>query len=423
MAKYRVKDPQGFDHVIEGPDNATPDEVLAQAQQLIPSSSQETPHQSEINAQAVQPPTSNPVGMGTAFDVASELAPWNIARRNTTEIVGEKIAEGIGRGLPEYGIPGMPKTGAAIGTAIQMAPDILSSTQAPEAAASLRGPAENLGRRALGFNKGLIKRAGGIEKANKVARVMLDEGVITPMASPGTMLERAEDIGEQSGKRIGETLRSVESPATTTGALKREISSQLSPGRRGGVYDKTRSNINEVLETVGAHGKGPISFESAQELKQAIKGPAQFGKLTDGERAETFRKAYGIVRQAIDDGLDKAVSDGIIPAEKAAQFIKDKSVYGASEQAINALKDKLAGEAANNLVSLRGAAMGAAGVASGNPAMALEGLGVWELLRRRGEATGASALDYLSKTRGTNTLRTQIITQLVDGMMNRRNER
>lgn len=40
--KYQVKDPQGNLHVIEGPDGATPDQVLARAKSLIPSKSQGT---------------------------------------------------------------------------------------------------------------------------------------------------------------------------------------------------------------------------------------------------------------------------------------------------------------------------------------------------------------------------------------------
>lgn len=34
--KYQVKDPQGQTHIIEGPDGATPEQVIAQAQNLIP---------------------------------------------------------------------------------------------------------------------------------------------------------------------------------------------------------------------------------------------------------------------------------------------------------------------------------------------------------------------------------------------------
>lgn len=37
MARYNVKDPSGQTHVIEGPDDATPDQIIEQAQRLIPS--------------------------------------------------------------------------------------------------------------------------------------------------------------------------------------------------------------------------------------------------------------------------------------------------------------------------------------------------------------------------------------------------
>jgi len=356
------------------------------------------------------------IGLGAALDVASQLTPWAKARQIAFENPGEKIAE-VG------GAMGYPKTAAALGTAVQMIPDIVGSLAPAETEAEvLRKPAEAFGRRALGFNKGLIKKAGGVERANKVARQMLDEGVITAGASPSTMLDRAEDLATQSGSRIGETLQNVGQPATTTGALKREIATQLSPGRRGGQYDKLRGYTNEVLETVGAHGKGPISFESAQELKQTLKGPAQFGKLTDGERAEMYRRSYGIVREAIDTGLDDAVSKGLIPAEKAQQFLRDKAAYGASEQAINALKDKLAGEAANNIVSLRGTIAGVGGMAAGDVAGALGSMGAWEVLRRRGDATAAATLDALSKTRGINVFRSKaLLSGLVDRIIQNRN--
>lgn len=348
------------------------------------------------------------VGLGTAFGVASELAPWNIARGLTTEPLGEKVAE-VGGSL------GYPKTGATLGTAIQTAPDILGMVSpANTEAAILRGPAESFGRRALGFTKGMIKRGGGVEKVNQVAGQMLDEGVITAGASPATMLEKAQDVSQASGQRIGETLKDLNQPATTAGTLKREIASQLSPGRRGGQYDKIRGTTNEILKTVGAHGKGPISFESAQELKQTLKGPAQFGKLTDGERAEMYRRSYGIVRESIDKGLDKAVTDGLIPAEKAAQFLRDKATYGASEQAVNALKDKLAGEAANNIVSLRGAFAGGVGLATGDISKTIGGIGGWEVLRRRGDATAAGVLNSLSKTRGVNTFRGAVLPEAVN---------
>src|SRR3990167_1848103 len=398
MDRYRVKDPQGVQHVIEGPEGATPDQVLAQAQALIPS---QPPAQEGISPQSAS--------RQIAWDIANKMLPWNRLREATFGKAGEAVAEAGGR-------LGQPEIGAAVGTGVQMIPDFLASLSPAktEGVPALRRGAESFGRRALGYNKGLIKRGGGVEEANRVARQMLDEGVITAGASPATMLERAEDLAQTSGQRIGETLKSVGQPATTTGALKREISRQLSPGRRGGVYDKARATLKEILKTVGAHGKGPVSFESAQELKGTLQGPAQFGKLTDGERSEMFRRAYGVVRNSIDTGLDDLVKSGVIPQEKATQFLKDKASYGASQQAINALKDKLAGEAANNIISLRGALAGAGSIASGNLAGGMAGLGTFELLRRRGESAAASFLNRESQSRGINPFKLSILQEYLN---------
>src|SRR3990167_2622947 len=424
MDRYRVKDPQGVQHVIEGPEGATPDQVLAQAQALIPS---QPPAQEGISPQSAS--------RQIAWDIANKMLPWNRLREATFGKAGEAVAEAGGR-------LGQPEIGAAVGTGVQMIPDFLASLSPAktEGVPALRRGAESFGRRALGYNKGLIKRGGGVEEANRVARQMLDEGVITAGASPATMLERAEDLAQTSGQRIGETLASVDKPLLTTRGLRKEISSQLDPGKKGGEYSRLRSYVADIQRTVRAHAPkskttqqlqvepggllkmqkvrtrpaDELSFESAQELKQTLKGPAQFGKLTDGERSEMFRRAYGVVRKSIDTGLDDLVKSGVIPQEKAAQFLKDKASYGASQQAINALKDKLAGEAANNIISLRGALAGAGSIASGNLAGGMAGLGTFELLRRRGESAAASFLNRESQSRGINPFKLSILQEYLN---------
>lgn len=71
---------------------------------------------------------SSPKGlMGAAWGVANELAPWNVARSLTTDPLGEGAAKGIGYLGGRAGYPNAGAVaGAAIGTGIQMAPDILS---------------------------------------------------------------------------------------------------------------------------------------------------------------------------------------------------------------------------------------------------------------------------------------------------------
>lgn len=60
------------------------------------------------------------VGLFKSFQAASDLAPWNVVRRNTLDPAGEGVAE-------EFGRTGHPAVGAAFGTAIQMAPEIIQA--------------------------------------------------------------------------------------------------------------------------------------------------------------------------------------------------------------------------------------------------------------------------------------------------------
>lgn len=52
--RYKVRDPQGNLHIIEGPDGATPDQVIAQAQQLIPQAQPQTQENPQSYLQQLQ---------------------------------------------------------------------------------------------------------------------------------------------------------------------------------------------------------------------------------------------------------------------------------------------------------------------------------------------------------------------------------
>src|SRR5882724_3319606 len=71
--------------------------------------------------QGTIPPESQPsVGLGTAFGVAQDLAPWNQLRAKTLDPAGVAVAEAGGK-------MGYPVAGAVAGTAIQTAPELMSS--------------------------------------------------------------------------------------------------------------------------------------------------------------------------------------------------------------------------------------------------------------------------------------------------------
>lgn len=57
---------------------------------------------------------------GAAYDTLNQMAPWNVLRAHTLQPAADAVAEQGGR-------LGYPKTGAALGTAIAISPEILSA--------------------------------------------------------------------------------------------------------------------------------------------------------------------------------------------------------------------------------------------------------------------------------------------------------
>ena len=279
---------------------------------------------------------------------------------------------------------------------------------------AIQAGAQNLGRRALGFTKGMLKKVG-IEGANETAQEMLDKGVIKPLSGARATLERAEDLAQTSGQAVGEGLRKAGQNALDTNDVASNVIDQLSPKLKGGAYDAQEKAAQEVVDTVMAHGNGPISWDNAQALKQKLGELARFNSGTDNLKATMYRRAYGIVSDAIEKGV--AAGD----ASAAPGYLANKATYGASQQAIRALTDKANAEASNSALSLRGAAIAAGSLASGHVTPALEALGAWEAARRVGASTGAAALHTLNNSPLAQNARRAILSELISRLTTKEN--
>lgn len=281
---------------------------------------------------------------------------------------------------------------------------------------AIQGAAKTFGRRALGFTKPMMKRVNfGVDEANDVAQTMLDKDVIKFGSGTKATLERARDLRQEAGESIGKGLSALDSVGAKSfdpKVIADKVYADLKPSYSGGAYENAERIAQEIKDTIMAHGKGPTSFKSAQDLKEILQKLGKFNNSTDGLRAEMYRKASSSVRQALEDSVDAAAhgKELAIPGQPQGpkispdildRYMASKKLYGQSETAIGALEDRQAGEASNNLISLRGAAAGASAMATGNPAHALEALGVWEALRRRGESSAATALNYLNNSGST----------------------
>jgi hypothetical protein len=336
----------------------------------------------------------------------------------------------------------------------------------------VQGAAQSLGRRALGITKGMLKRTpGGIDTANQAAQEMLDQGVIRAGSSTKTMLGRAKDVAQQSGSVIGDTLKAVGGSPVNTQDVANSVLKQLTPEFSGGAYESQNKVAGEIFDTIMAHGDGPIDMQSAQKLKDTLSQQAGNNWTTDKMKAKMYQRAYGIVSDALENGIEAAapkVSEATLPvvqpglktgdphalfaykdnfgpggAERSIynvfgdqnnpsiqkvgwgssvpkeaidsagipitgrqpnakvppvskdlleRYLSSKKTYGAAQRAIEGLTDKSNAEASNSLLSLRGAAVGAGALASGNIAHTLEALGGWEAARRVGTGTGFCCL-------------------------------
>ncbi len=400
---------------------------------------------------------------------------------NTLEPQGQNLFNRLGENTAEYlggkNLPGNPYTAAAVGTGISMLNPQNWMTPLKEGPAQIPGQgiatdaAQNLGRRSLGINKGMLNRMkGGITEANQTAQTMLDQGVIKPFSGAESTLGRAEDLAATSGKAVGDALKSTGQNALDTSQVSQSVIDQLAPKYQGGAYAAQEKIANEIVDTIQAHGNGPIDFQKAQDLKNTLKTMAGSNWNTDKIKAAMYQRAYGIVSDALENGVQDASSklpviaasktgkpsalfdyndpitgkssyqiqgdpnlhgyqttpnvpfetlqakgipvvgqtekaaslghtplDQLPPSKAPQSYIQNKKLYGASQQAIRGLEDKANREASNSILSLRGAAIGAGALATGNVPHALEALGTWEAARRVGAGTGAYFANKLAQ--------------------------
>lgn len=244
--------------------------------------------------------------------------------------------------------------------------------------------AEDMARRAIGYTKRFFKDPEDFKRANDVAREILRQQVKDPTtgkvvkvfsASTESMLQRTEILSEQAGKKIGGILKNLDESGVRSANLDdlvNKVVTDLDPGKTGGAYKVTKAALKEVIDTINAHvddidEAGNLTFASAQQLKQALKEVANFNKVSDATKAHVYRRAYGIVREAIDTSVGNAEKVlGPKGTGVLREFIESKGIYGKAEEALAALTNKLGTELGNNVIGLRETILAAGQLAKGS---------------------------------------------------------
>lgn len=310
---------------------------------------------------------------------------------------GELTAEKLG----EAGVD--PRIAAGAGTAISMAPEIATTIAAP---ISPKGAtpeiAVDAARRALGFQKRMLKTPMAERSAQEAGKVALEKGIIPFFGDPKTMLKRAQDLEASSGSAIGDFLQSQGSKFDPNSmivefeALKKAMvppAANSIPGQS--YYKDIIRQINKAINTVKAHGDEPITFEQANEIKGIFQQAVNYN--SDAGTQKLGRNIAGTARETVDSELGK-VSAASGREKDFQKFQQDKKEYGAASRMQEAIQNKIAGEEGNMLFSLPSTIVAAGQIAAGNPLQAAASLGLAEFTKRRGSAGLANVIKSLSQS-------------------------
>ena len=304
------------------------------------------------------------------------------------DVAGEKTAEYMG----SKGID--PNISAGVGTGIQMVPDIATSILMP---LSSSGPAVKsavpMARRALGFQKSLLKTPFARGQATKAAETALEKGVIGYSGSPTSMLDKAQSLASTSGQRIGSILK--ETPASLSGAFKdlRALRPELTKGMKTGVYSGANKAIDDIQQNIVELSKtgSNLTAEGLNSIKarlgQSINYLADLASQSDNKAIQT----------TLANSIRNMVKNKLNPQE-FVQYLQDQKFYNASKLMMKGLNNEIAGQMGNRVLSPYSAIAGAGQLASGNLPGAAATLGVTEGLMRRGMGTGAALVQDI----GTN---------------------
>lgn len=348
-------------------------------------------------------------GVSTTADVAGMVAsPINKIASGMSLAKGGAALGGINAlGSSEAeDLSGMAKdtaTGAAVGglvgKGVEKATPI-AQAGLDKLGTGARDLAERLGVRALGGERGSIKKIG-FDKAKAAAGQALDEGVISPFASTDDLIARNEALKSKGGEMMGQAYQAIDDAgASTFNPL--DVASKMDE-ELGGFWrsplNKAEANqFDNTIESILARGDGNIPLREAQLLKEELGRAANWkNALQVSPKEQMARDAYKLVNQSIDDAVESGAT-AVNSAGLKETLARGKELFGNAATAEKFLENKLAREQGNKIFGLTDtiAGAGALGTNAGAPAAGALVLGK-KALEKYGAQTGAVGLNKVSE--------------------------
>jgi hypothetical protein len=269
---YKVQGPDGKIYTGTAPDNATKEQILAHV---------------KMNYKNAKP-------MGLVEKMGNLVQPYLKSQAFSPQnMLGQQVPQGLNYlankegqfvteqlSKPQNRVD--PYTAAAIGTATQMAPDIIMASNTPvgepEEAnkSSIKWASRSLGAskrfRMNPFQRGKVAQAG---------KVALEEGLIPGAGNPQTTFDRATALRAEMGHELGQTRESVGPQPVyhVFNELNMLRNKATEGGARGGVWDAIHTKIDEAKNTIkglyGSRADSPLVIEN--EMPPAQQQPPSTG--------------------------------------------------------------------------------------------------------------------------------------------------
>lgn len=281
---YQVQDPNGQIHEIEGPEGASPEEVMDQAQQLLP-----TAEDPSKNAEKLEPGVygeTRPFGQKLLENSITALSGATLPSAAAGLVKG---ATGL-TGKAVEGVPGFGNTGEY-----------------------LNRFAQNQMIKNVGGVRGQIHQLGP-DKARAIADYMFEKGMAGPLTGSVGMEQNIANAAQNVGGKLGALRGSANQPhimADTLAAIKAKLDPQILTGARSGesgVYQK-------ALEELGKLGEKASPADVAKKVTLLNQEAKNLNSLRapSGAMAEVAKELRN---------LNDAKIRGALSPEKAAEYDK-----------------------------------------------------------------------------------------------------
>jgi len=331
MAEYTVQDPQGNEHVLEGPEGATDQEILQQAQTLLAPGKLESFGRGALNnfplanqaVSALSPGdySKNMEDLTSKAASAKAANPVSYGAGAVTGAVAPLAIPGVGEALEAAPIAGNAALGAASaisntdvtkdpGEALKQAGEgaLLGGATAgvigkfaPEAEA-LEGASNKNAVEAMGMSPGYLAHLDP-EEIQDIGKFAKDADLIN--GSLPDRLARAQDIKGQFGQQI-EELGAGATPGSAIDTADLEAKMQKWAGLAG---TEPRANVNTYksgIQNLKSLGDAP-TFDQLQEMK------SMYGEMAFDQNHQVRNKAaadiYGVLKDSLKSTVNAAPDD------------------------------------------------------------------------------------------------------------------